>query len=309
MSRIELLVRPGLRRNGGRIAFPLIGLVTALVAFYAHAQVSREPPATTAAAPTARQSTTLHLSEGRKGTSYAVIRKGRDGYTMSGSTDDMDDIEAARRSVESDFLWFRKGNQAYVVVDPATVDRVSNAWAGTEKLGVRMEALGGEMEVHGAKMEALGERMEALSEQSARSPAMQAAAGRMEELGRQQQALAAKQARLASAMVRADDRQREQLSRDMDALSQQQDALSQQMDVQSDVMDAEGERIERQMAPMDALGRQMDEASKPMDALGRQMDVLGKQMDELSKQAERETLQVIDDAVAKGLAKPAPTRQ
>jgi len=57
------------------------------------------------------------------------------------------------------------------------------------------------------------------------------------------------------------------------------------------------------------LGRQMDEAGKPMDALGEQMDALGEQMDKLSTQAERETLSLIDEAMAKGLAKPAPVRR
>jgi hypothetical protein len=71
----------------------------------------------------------------------------------------------------------------------------------------------------------------------------------------------------------------------------------------------EGERIEQRMQPMEALGRQMDEAGKPMEALGEQMDVLGEQMDKLSEQAERDTLSLIYEAMAKGLAKPAPVRR
>jgi hypothetical protein len=39
------------------------------------------------------------------------------------------------------------------------------------------------------------------------------------------------------------------------------------------------------------------------------MDALGEQMDKLSTQAERETLSLIDEAMAKGLAKPAPVRR
>ena len=305
MSRIEQLVRPGIRRNGGLIAFPLIGLAAACLAFYAHAQINGDPPARTSVVRTSGQGNRIHLHDARSGASYALVRKGRDGYTMSGSSDDMGDIEAARRSLDGDFLWFRKGDQAYVVVDPTVVDRATHAWAGTEKLGNRMEALGREMEVHGEKMEGLGEQMEQLSA-NADNPAMEAAAVRMETLGRQQQALASKQAELEATMIKADDARREQLSREMDSLSRQQDALSQQMDAQSEVMDAESARMEQRMKPMEALGRQMDEAGKPMDALGRQMDALGEQMDQLSAKAERETLQLIDDAVAKGLAKPAP---
>ncbi|MFC5577839.1 M56 family metallopeptidase [Lysobacter niabensis] len=309
MSRIEHLVRPGLRRNGGRIAFPLIGLATACLAFYAHAQVKGDPPAKAATVQTASHGNRVHLHQNGKGASYALIRGGRDGYTMSGSSDDMDDIEAARRSLGGDFLWFRKGSQAFVVVDPATVDRAANAWVETDKLGARMEALGNEMEVHGQKMEILGKQMEQLSEVHTDNPAMEKAAARMEDLGRQQEALASKQAKLAATMVESDSARRDQLSREMDALSRQQDALSQQMDAQSDVMDAESKRMEKQMEPMEALGRQMEEAGKPMEALGHKMDALGEQMDQLSEKAERETLKLIDDAVARGLAKPAPTRQ
>lgn len=311
MSRIELLVRPGLRRSGGRIVFPLIGLAAACLAFYAHAQINREPvapaPDASSAAPT-RHGNRVHLHDGH-GSTYALVRKGRDGYTLSGSSDDADDIEAVRRSMDSDFLWFRKGDQAYVVVDPATIDRATRAWADTEKLGGRMEMLGQQMEVHGNKMEALGKQMEQLSAPHESNPAMEAAAARMEALARQQQGLAAKQAGLAAGMVKANDAQKDQLSRQMEDLSRQQDALSQQMDAQSDVMDAEGERMEQRMKPMEAISRQMEEASRPMDALGKQMDALGSQMDRLSAQAERETLQVIDEAIAKGLAKPAPRRQ
>ena len=41
MSRIEKLVRPDRKSNGGRLAFPVIGLAAACLAFYAHAQVTK----------------------------------------------------------------------------------------------------------------------------------------------------------------------------------------------------------------------------------------------------------------------------
>lgn len=336
MPRIEQLIRPGMRRSSGRIAFPLIGFATACLAFYAHAQINDAPavPPASAAAPVpavapvasilpvpaaapvpvaapaavARKGNHVRMHDDRKGPSFALVRKGA-GYTMSGSSDDTDDIEAARNSTGSDFVWFRKGNQAYVIDDPATVARATAAWAETEKLGTRMEALGSEMEVHGRKMEALGRQMERLSADDAESAAMKAAGARMEGLGRQQEQLASKQAKLALAMIDADVARQQQLSREMEQLSTQQESLSRQMEAQSRVMEAESVRIEQRMQPMEALGRQMDEAGKPMEALGEQMDALGEQMDKLSTQAERETLSLIDEAMAKGLAKPAPVRR
>ncbi|GAB3093055.1 M56 family metallopeptidase [Lysobacter terrae] len=320
MSRIEQLVRPGLQRRSGRIAFPLIGLAAACLAFYAHAQIDREAPAaasaksasakaaaTSAVAKANGEKGHVRLHEPYAGPTYALVRKGHDGFTMSGSTDYIDDIKAVRSRMGSDFLWFRKGDQAYVVVDPATLDRATKAWAETNKLDARMEALDAQMEVHSHKMDALSAQMDKLSD-GGESPAMEAAAKRMKELGGQQGALGARQAELATAMINANEAQQDKLSREMDALSAQQDALSEQMDAQSRVMDAESERMEEQAKPMEALGRQMEEAGKPMEALGKQMDELGEQMDRLSEQAERETLRLIDDAVAKGLAQPAPVR-
>jgi hypothetical protein len=74
-------------------------------------------------------------------------------------------------------------------------------------------------------------------------------------------------------------------------------------------MEAASRRMEQNAKPMEALGAQMEEAGKPMEALGKQMEGIGAQMDAVSKQAERETLRLIDEAMAKGLASPAPVRR
>ena len=67
--------------------------------------------------------------------------------------------------------------------------------------------------------------------------------------------------------------------------------------------------MEQNAKPMEALGQQMEEAGKPMEALGTQMDALGQRMEAIGQQAERETLKLIDEAMAKGLAQPAPVRR
>jgi len=313
MSRIEQLVRPGRRHSGGRIAFPLVGLAAACLAFYAQAQI-RHDVATVAsddaAAGSSKSQPPAHVRIDRHDDRpFAIVRKDSDGFIMSGSTDEIDDIKAVRSQLGRDFVWFRKGDQAYVVVDPDTVERAARAWAESDKLDGRMEALDAQMEVHDRKMEALEAQMDKLSDVDDESPAMQEAGRRMEEFGRQQEILGDKQASLAEAMADADAAERERLSAEMDALSKQQDALSRQMDAQSKILDAESARMEQQTKPMEALSRQMAEASKPMEALGKQMDVLGRQIDALSEQAERETLRLIDDAVARGLAQPAPSKR
>jgi hypothetical protein len=333
MSRIEKLVRPDRKSNGGRLAFPALGLAAACLAFYAHAQVSK-PAVTTpavaapavaapamAAPATVKPAVTQHatqavakagsgnmirLRDDAQQDAYALIRKGHDGFTMSGSSDDINQIRAAQRTLSEDFIWFRRADKAYVIVDPAIVARAREAWRNSDKLGANMEALGRQMETHGEKMEAIGEQMEKLSIPRGPSADMEAASQRMQALGRQQAELGARQAALASSMATGDEAQQRKLEQQMEALSAQQEALARQMDQHAEVMDAEAARMEKQMEPMEALGRQMEEASKPMEALGEQMEALGKQQEKLVEDAERETQKLISEAMAKGLALSAP---
>ncbi len=339
MSRIEQLVRPA-RSRDGRLAFPLIGLAAACVAFYAHAQITKPEvvtpavqatpaaKATSAAAAqpaaqaktanaaqpaakavTVRDSSTIRLSDDKAPRqAYGLVRKGQDGFTMHGSSKDIDAIRNAQRSLSDDFLWFRRDDKAYVVVDPSIVSRAHSAWRETDKLSAQMDALGDQMEVHGDKMEALGEQMEKLSTQYTSSAAMEEISKRMDALGQQQTKLSEQQVKVTAALVKADQAQYKELERQMEALADQQEAIGRQFEHEGELMDAEARRMDKQSEPMDALSRQMDEASKPMDALGKQMDALGEQMDKLSDQAERETQKLIDEALAKGLALPAPGR-
>ena len=323
MSRIQQLIQPGRRAVGGRIAFPLLGLAAACIALYAQAQGLRienpiavprtaaevpvpavaSGPVLTPRAPVA-QVTRIRKDEPRE--AFALVRKGKSGITMSGSMDDIDAIEAARDSLDSDFLWFRRADKAYVVVDPATVARAMDAWREADKLEPQMRALGDQMEVHGDKLEALGAKMEQLASHHQPTPAMDAAARRMEQLGEQQEQLGKKQARLAAGMAQASETERDALEAQMDTLSEQMDALGEQMDQQSESLDAEARQLDANQKPMDALAREMDQASKPMEALSTQMDALSKQHEQHVKQAELQLQKLVSEAMAQGLAKPAP---
>ncbi len=320
MSRIEQLVRPGPRSASGRVAFPLLGLAAACLAFYAHAQIKSDAPAkptasqpAAATAPASKPAPTLsggghtlQLHTGKTRDAYALISKARDGVTMSGSTDDLPQIEAARHSLNGDFVWFRRGGKSYVIVDAATVARANEAWRDSARLSDQMDVLGDQMEVHGNKMEALGAQMEKLSERNTPTPAMDAATRKMEALARQQSDLGDRQAGLADDMHGASEAEIDKLSAKMDALSEQQDALAQQMEDQSRLIDAEARRLDANAGPMEALSRQMEEAGKPMEALGAQMEVLGAQHEKVVAKAEAETRKLISEAIDKGLALPAP---
>ena len=246
---------------------------------------------------------------GSRGEPYALVSQGRDGYLMSGSSDDMPQIEALRRTMAGDFLWFRREGKAYVVTDPATVAHVRKSWAEADALGERMRSLGDEMEVHGKRMEAIGREMEQVSAAATPPAGIDAAARQMDALGRQMGALGERHARLSLAMADADERQREELERQMQRLTGEQEALSRKMEAQSRQLGLEAERHQRQLAPMEGLSQRMEEASRPMEALGEQMEGLGQQMEVVSQRAERDTRQVIADSLASGRAQPLPARR
>ena len=306
MSRIEQLVRPARAANAGRLAFPALGLAAICVAFYAHAQITTLPLVQVqAGASTAI--TTRATMHGTSNQPFALVRADHTTMTMAGSTRDIDDIKAAGRGKDGEYLWFKRDGKTYVVTDPAVLGRVKATWRETDALGEQMEALGKQMEQHGKVMEALGGRMEALSASQVETTAMREAERRMEALGAQQETLGSQQEALAHSQANAhDDATRGRLDAQMDALTVKMDALSARMEEQSRIMQAESANMERNAAPMEALGRQMEEAGKPMEALGARMDVMGKRMDALSAQATRETSAIIDEAMAKQLATAAP---
>ena len=333
MSRIQQLIRSQKRSTppAGRVALPLIGIAAACVAFYAQAQIGHAPNIAVAATPVVAASpavdatpvvapspvvnaTPVVAQVTRVGNdtdrdAWAIVRKGEDGYSMSGSTGDMHEIDAAKRALQDDFVWYRHAGKAYVIDDPSIVARAKDAWKNTDALGKQMSALGDQMSVHGKKMEALGQQMEALSKNSVPSAEMTRASERMSALGQQQGELAGRQQLLAMKQRKADsDAESAKLDAEMDKLGEEMDKLGEQMDAQGAIVDRESAKLDRNSEPMDALGRQMDEASKPMDALGKQMDVLGKQQEVEARKAEKTLRALIGEAESKGLAKPAPGR-
>jgi beta-lactamase regulating signal transducer with metallopeptidase domain len=302
MSRIQQLLRPTRHAHpGARILFPLLGLVAAAIATYAWAQSGdRETGSTTHG--------TLHLDGKKHGDSFALVRGTGDEMHMWGSIDDIDSIKAARNGVNGEYLWFRRGNQAYIVTDPPLLARALEATRETDEPERRMAELEAQMEPHDRKMELLEERMDALSDDSEPTPRAVAAERQMEILGRKQEELARRQEKLAQRQEDAegDEELIAQLARQMDALGDQQDELGRLMDEQAKVMDEESERLEARHAPMEALSRKMELAGEPMEAIGAQMEAQGRVLEDASARVERELRKLIDEAVARKLAMPLP---
>ena len=340
MSRIQQLVRP--RRAGANaslVALPVIGLALAGAAFYAHARLAPPadaaagtPPIAIAQAAPAAHAQALPAPAAKPGAQvlpapaaapsvhaavdddnhpgYALVSEDRDHIRMYGDLDDADGIRRLRDRIDGDFLWFRRDGKSWIVRDPATLARASEAWADTDAIQVQMHALEARMQPHTEQMEALAARMEALGENNAfESPETRAAVERMESLGEQAQALAERQQALAMRMQQATAAEQAQLDRDRAQLEGQQATLHRDMERHSATLATLNARMQAQQEPMEALGREMEAASEPMHAIGRDMEALGQRIEREAEIADRQVRQLIDEAWRDGRAQPAPMRQ
>jgi hypothetical protein len=138
----------------------------------------------------------MHRSEG--GEPYALVRPGSR-LDMTGDNANRADIEAVKRQVQGEFLWFRKDGKEYIVQDPATLERVRQAWAPMEKTGAAMEKQGEEMGRHGKAMGAYGSEM-ALAAVTFNQGKMEALGKKMEEAGKPMEAAGEKMEALGKQM-------------------------------------------------------------------------------------------------------------
>lgn len=405
MSRIEHLLRPN-RRIAGRLAFPVLGLAAACIAFLAHAQMAGDAPkpaaqtlpasapapiieTTPLPAPQASASTAVtgmptpsafrdvatddesgwlsdvevgvnvdidpmlnaaalaeaaaHASAAAVGDAvahavgpararalgagprhgYAIVRSNGKGANISGREVDTEQLDALRRQLGRDFVWFRHDGRSYAVTDPTIISRAESAWRDSEAIGKQMSALGREMDAHGRRMEEIGRRMGKVQVNVQPTPEMQRAQQRLASLAGRQGALASEHARQAAKQSRhaarlaanphldEDELERrieQQVEREMAALEArieaQMEALEPEIERQTAIIEAEAERMARASVPMAAFEREMEAAAKPMEALGERMGELGERQGRASREADREMRELIRDALDRGLARP-----
>jgi bla regulator protein BlaR1 len=205
------------------------------------------------------------------GEGFALI----DGKTtiINGSDADL----AAARRLQRDgkpILWFRHDGRAWLVNDPAYVKRAVAAYAPVTELGREQGKLGSRQGELGGKQGALGARQ---GELGARQGQL---AGRRAEL-------AGRQATLAAQTGGADQASRAKLDASAQELDRQQGELSRQQQ---------------------ELGQQQAALGKQQEALGTEQAALGKRQQETSREAHAQMRKLLDEAIAKGVAKPASLR-
>jgi len=217
------------------------------------------------------------------------------GVSMSGSSEDWDEIKQARTRIGGDFLWFRENGQAWYIQDAGLMAKVDAAWAPVTKLGKQMDAYGKEMDVHGKRMDKLGKEMDVAARGiKVDESKIRAAEARMKVLGEEMEAL-------GKQFAKADDAERERLSRRMSELGNQMSAEGQRMG-----QEWQAPGVRQAQKSMDEIGRRMGEAGKPMDAIGKKMGALGKDMERETHAADKTVRALIREAQEKGLAKPVP---
>jgi len=313
MSRIQQLVRPQHRNLGGGVVLPLFVLTIAGLAFYANAQQAPEAAEVAEVAEKGSPDSVkvqgrlhIHHQDGRSSDGYALVRQDREGFSMSGDLEDVDAIRDARKKIDSDFLWFRRGKETFIVRDADLLARAEEAWKPTREVEKRMKALEEQMKPHQEKMEALSKKMEGLVPSKEEDAGIQEVSRAIEALADQQQDLAFEHASLARDLRHAEgDTQRQKLEEQMEALSKRQETLSQQMDEKSRAIDALTQRVRDQHEPLEQIARQMEAAGKPMEELGKRMEVVGKEIEQQAKAADKQIWSLIDEASKKGLATSA----
>jgi beta-lactamase regulating signal transducer with metallopeptidase domain len=289
MSRIKRLVRPESEPLNWKLALPILGLALC-------AALSTHAGTALAAAADEAVVRKIHNNNGHsRDDAYAIVRETDHGTNLSGDSADWKDIEASKRALTGEFIWFRDGGKTWVVQDPDILARANTAWAPVDKLGEQMDVYGRQMDAHGKTMEAMGKDMEqAGMKMGPDRKTVREFERRMDAMGHEMEAL-------GEQIADANSKDRERLQRKMNELGAK--------------MSAEGERFRKEQessgrrqaqASMEEIGKRMHEAGKPMDELGKQMGALGKQMEQESKIADKTVRALLREAQQKGLARPAP---
>jgi beta-lactamase regulating signal transducer with metallopeptidase domain len=204
-----------------------------------------------------------------EGDRFVIVSGNSDSLTMSGMRSDGEHVEALRKTIPGDFIWFRRDGKSYIIRDQATVSRAKAFWAPQEELGKKQEELGKQQEVLGEQQEALGAKMEQVHV-------------KVPDMTKEIEKLQAELKQLNSGAT-------------MEQMGDIQSALG---ELQSKVGDVQSEAGDQQSK----LGEQMGALGEKQGKLGEQQGELGRQQGELAEQATRQMKQLFDETIAKGTA-------
>lgn len=245
-----------------------------------------------------------------------VVVSGDRTMSACGSMNEMEHVRKLRGKIHGDFVWFRRDGRSYVIQDPDTVRAAIAAFGPQKELGREQGKLGRQQGELGRQQAELGRRQ---SEVRITVPDMSAEMARLDaqlrsfdfssaqvELRRAQEQLAAAQKELEQHNEQDFEQQMRQFQeavRELDSSATQQmlaHAQSEAALIQSRLGSLQALAGERQAA----LGQQQAELGQRQAALGRRQAELGRKQAEAARKAMEQVRQLIQRAIARGLAKP-----
>ncbi len=209
------------------------------------------------------------------GNAWALLEG--DSHTwMSGSSDDMARVHSLQSSPGEPLLWMRRGDEEYVIRDAGMLAEARKILKPQRALGKQQGALGGRQGELGSKQGELGARQGHLGAEQGK-------------LGAQVAALAAQQAALTAGDLGGQDGAEERTA--------QRRELKERMHELSDRMDELGSQQKE-------LGARQKELGERQKELGAQQKELGHRQREEAHKAEKAMGELLDRAIAQGLAQP-----
>ncbi len=202
---------------------------------------------------------------------FVIVSGNSNAMTMSGSDEDARHVQKLKKTISGDFIWFERDEKSYVIRDQATIDRAKKLWAPQEELGKKQEELGAQQEALGKQQEELGAEMEQVHVN-------------VPDLTAELDKLKAELKKLSSGATV------EQVGEIQSEIGELQSKIG---EVQSQAGDKQGD-----------LGARMSALSAKQSALGERQGELGRQQGELAREATRHMKQLLDEAIAKGIAQP-----
>jgi beta-lactamase regulating signal transducer with metallopeptidase domain len=253
------------------------------------------------------------------GSSYAIISGKSESMSGSFESADFAQIEALRKKINGDFIWFERDGKSYVITDPETVKRATAAFAEQSELGRQQGELGGREGALGEAQGALGEEQGVLGEQMeglrSNLENMKIELPDMSAMTAQLQELTSKSWELSEAISQKDmDEMRTnvaQMQKDIAAAQEKmdqaqiRDRVAQSLDSAAieAAMKQARTAIDEQMAKFAAEQSKLGVAQAE---LGREQTELGREQAKAAAKAEAEIKAIINESLSRGTAQPAP---
>jgi hypothetical protein len=199
------------------------------------------------------------------GPRFAIVAKDSDELTMSGDRDDAEHARALKKKIPGDFIWFERDDKSYIVSDQATVARAKQLWQPNLDLEKQQRDLRKQQEELGRQAED--------------------AARKIEEMKIKVPDLTAEMQKVEEAMKK--------LNAEGGTMNEIGELQRQMGEIQREIGEAQRD-----------AGRTAGQMGREQGEWGRKMGEIGRKQAEQAREASRQMQQLLDDAVAHGLAKP-----